>query len=118
MVMKLSNGNIITPVKGLTYVDKPFKTMPKVSEIVKEARLVAYDDCHKIYLAMDDDQAKWFKKHYPNVVSGTPDEMLDALGRWWKEACPSRFITAVYTRDTKDDFVEVVAQGDVWPDSV
>jgi len=25
MVMQLSNGNILTPVKGLTYVDKPFQ---------------------------------------------------------------------------------------------
>ena len=92
--------------------------MPNVSELVKGAKLVAYDGCHKIYLAMDQDQAKWFKKHYvketDKVVAGTASEMLGALEEWWQSACPFRFITAVYTKENEDDFVEVIAQGDEW----
>lgn len=94
----------------------------RVSEAVKNARLVAYDGCHKIYLAMDEDQAKWFRTYYTKptdkVVAGPAEEMLMELVDWWESACPCRFITAVYTKDKDSHFVELVPQGQEWDESV
>ena len=39
MVMQLSNGNIITPVKGLTYVDKPFQFLRVMHKIPNRINL-------------------------------------------------------------------------------
>jgi hypothetical protein len=93
----------------------------KVSDAVKKAHLVAYDGCHKIYLAMDEPQAKWFRKFYTNsedkVVAGPADEMLLHLVEWWESACPCRFIMAVYTKEDDSDFVELVPQGGAWDES-
>ncbi len=91
----------------------------KVSEAVKKAHLVAYDGCHKIYLAMDEDQAKWFRKFYVNTEDRVVDGagMLDTLVEWWESACPCRFITAVHTKDNDAEFVELVPQGGVWDES-
>ena len=39
MVMRLSNGNILTPVKGLTYVDKPFQFLRVMHKIPNRINL-------------------------------------------------------------------------------
>ena len=38
-----------------------------VEVAMEYAHLVAFDGCHKIYLAMDEEQAEWFRKR-PNFA--------------------------------------------------
>lgn len=87
-----------------------------VADAVKRARLVAYDGCHKIYVAMDEDQAKWFKKNYvkptDQIVEG--EDMLESLEEWWDCSCPCRFISAVYTKNDEPDFVDLISQFSAW----
>lgn len=66
-----------------------------VEDRIVEAKLVAFDGCHKIYLAMDDTEADWFRLNYDIRHEGTPEEMLAIVRRWFDESCPLRFINAV-----------------------
>lgn len=84
-----------------------------VSEYVDEAKLIAWDECHKIYLAMDDTQADWFRVNYPVVVDGSPEHLLSTLEEWFDKSCWLRFINAVSTNeaDPNAGFVTLIPQG-------
>jgi hypothetical protein len=60
------------------------------------ARLVAWDGCHKMYVAMDDTEAAWFRAEYPHVVEDDDvDALVTTLAGWWDASCGLRFISAV-----------------------
>jgi len=88
-------------------------------EHVEDALLIAFDGCHKIYLAMDEAQAKWFRDNYngqgcdDRTFAGSPDQMFDQLTEWYGESCPLKFINAVWTNedDPNAGFVSLIDQG-------
>lgn len=84
-----------------------------VEDAVQDALLIAWDTCHKIYLAMDSEQADWFREHYSDCYfTGTPDEMLALLHDWYEQSCPLKFIQAVTTTDNPNDGYEsLIPQG-------
>jgi hypothetical protein len=90
-----------------------------VEDAVQDAHLIAWDTCHKIYLAMDEAEANWFRENYaPDVVTGTPEELLATLREWYENSCGLRFIQAV-TRDEEDPnrgFTNLIPQGADWED--
>lgn len=67
----------------------------EVETWITEAHLVAFDGCHKIYLAMDEIQAEWFRENYEINVEDTPEVMLNAVKEWYEESCFLRFVNAV-----------------------
>lgn len=95
-----------------------------VKDAMRWAKLVAFDGCHKIYVAMDEGQAEWFRNNYNGEdcddlnFSGTPDEMYAKVRKWWDESCGLRFISAVKTDPTdptgtsNDSFETLIPQGD------
>ena len=84
----------------------------EVREAVDDAILVAFDGCHKIYLAMDKHEADWFRAEYDFVVEDTPEEMLKTLGQWWEQSCGLRFISACrYVPDNVNSgFTHLISQ--------
>lgn len=83
-----------------------------VETALEYATLVAYDGCHKMYLAMDDEQADWFRQNYEYTVEGSPSVMLKALHEWWKDSCSLRFVQSVKTTPNPNDgFVSLIEQG-------
>lgn len=85
-----------------------------VESYVQEARLIAWDTCHKIYLAMDEYEEQWFRDNYaPNYFQGTPDEMLKKLHEWYDDSCGLRFISAVEHNadDPNAGFTDLIPQG-------
>ena len=86
---------------------------------MSEALLVAFDGCHKIYLAMDTEQAVWFAENYDGdgrtegCFVGTPQAMLERLKMWWNGSCGLRFISAVSTNeeDPNMGFEDLIPQG-------
>ena len=94
-----------------------------VEDALEGALLIAWDGCHKIYLAMDDEQADWFRQNYNGVhcddrtFEGTPEEMLTTLKGWWDESCGLKFINAVTTNhdDPNAGYESLIGQGD-WMD--
>lgn len=93
-----------------------------VEEYVQDALLIAWDECHKIYLAMDPQEADWFREEYPVVVEGSPEQLLSTLHDWFDKSCGLRFIQAVHTNldDPNEGFVNLIPQGagewDDWDD--
>ena len=90
-----------------------------VEEAVKGSRLIAWDTCHKIYIAMDAEQVDWFSEHYaPNTFTGTANEMLATLRQWYSDSCPLKFISSVTTNheDPNAGFESLIPQGAEWED--
>lgn len=84
----------------------------KVEAAVVHAHGVAWDGCHKIYLAMDEGEADWFATYYPHWVTGTAAEMLDTLNEWYLDSCSLRFIQSVRAvdGDPNDGYVNLISQ--------
>lgn len=83
-----------------------------VREYCENAVLVATDGCHKIYLAMDDIEADWFRENYEHIVEGTPEEMLVTVIGWYENSCFLRFVNAVYHNedDPNAGFITLISQ--------
>lgn len=84
-------------------MDNKFRAI--VAEATDHAKLVAWDTCHKIYVAMDDTEARWYMDHadrgYQCFV-GTPDAMLEQVCEWYKKAnadCGLQYVDATSWSD-------------------
>lgn len=85
----------------------------RVEAAVQDALLIAFDGCHKIYVAMDKEQADWFRDNYEHTLEGSSDAMLDTLHEWYDESCPLVFISAVRSSplNPNDGFRDLIPQG-------
>jgi len=89
-----------------------------VEEYINDAVLIAFDGCHKIYLAMDQEEAQFFRDNYNGEgcsdrnFTGSPSEMLEAIHGWWDESCGLRFVSAVWHNeaDPNAGFVSLISQ--------
>ena len=84
-----------------------------VEKALLSAKLIAWDTCHKIYLAMDSGQEEWFKENYADAIFvGTPEQMLETIVHWWHSSCSLRFISAVETNevDQNEGFTQLIPQ--------
>jgi len=64
-------------------------------------------------LAMDEEQAHFFRTEYPHVVEADDkDSMSDAVSDWYEISCSLRFVQAVYTNDEDPNagFIELIEQ--------
>jgi len=87
-----------------------------VKERVSEAKAIAWDTCHKIYVLMDDEQVELMREYgYDPIITKdqmTPDQMLTTLEEWYEESCSLRFINAVSTNhiDPNKGFESLIEQ--------
>lgn len=92
----------------------------EVEEALPNAKLIAWDECHKIYLALDETEAKWFRESGYTTFSGDTDTMLGKLHDWFDESCGLRFINGVThnATDPNAGFSQLIAQFelDEWDD--
>lgn len=77
------------------------------------AHLIAWDTCHKIYLAMDEYEANWFRGNYDTIVEGPAPVLMATLRDWYKNSCGLKFIQAVShnAEDPNEGFVSLIPQG-------
>ena len=89
----------------------------KVGETLSDAKGIAFDGCHKIYLLMDDEQMSEMKLiGYDPLLSAddyTASEMLETVRDWYEDSCGLRFVQAVHTNhdDPNAGFVSLIDQG-------
>ena len=89
-----------------------------VKEKVSEAKAIAFDTCHKIYLPMDNEQVELMRGYgYDPLITkedATPDVMLATLQEWYEDSCGLRFIEAVSTNHENPNagFETLIGQGD------
>ena len=89
-----------------------------VKERVVDARAIAWDTCHKIYLLMDNEQVELMRTYgYDPLITAeesTPEEMFATLEKWYDDSCGLRFIYAVSTNhdDPNEGFETLIGQFD------
>ena len=94
------------------------KNLELIEERVSEAKAIAWDTCHKIYLLMDDEQVELMRGYeYDPLITKeemTSEEMLSTLEKWYEDSCGLRFIQAVNTNhiDPNAGFESLVEQGE------
>jgi hypothetical protein len=84
-----------------------------VGLLIGDANLIAFDGCHRIYLAMDEIEADFFRDTYAHTVEGVaPNAMLKKLREWYESSCSLRFIQAVWhdEYDPNDGFLSLISQ--------
>ena len=81
----------------------------RVLTALPDTKLIAFDGCHKIYLALDEEEREWFTKEgtaYETYTARTLDEYVVKLQQWYRMSCDLRFIQGV--RD--GDFYQLIGQ--------
>ena len=92
---------------------------------VQDAKAIAFDGCHKIYVLMDDAQVEKMRGYGYGDDEGsfliTIDqvrkvEMLDILKNWYAGSCSLKFINSVATvdGDPNEGFEDLIPQGAEW----
>ena len=90
-----------------------------VEELTPEVKAICWDNCHKIYLLLDDEQVEMFRSYdYDPIITdneATPEEMLAILKEWFYNSCSLRFIQAVKTEsnDSNNGFRNLISQGEI-----
>ena len=105
-------------------------TQRLIDMALERATAIAWDGCHKIYIAMDLRQAEAFESY--GYGSGDGDSVLievlpdpasrvsaaATLREWWDDSCGLRFINTVRTIPASGDpnlgFADIIAQGEEW----
>jgi hypothetical protein len=88
-----------------------------VEDAVEDAKGIAFDTCHKIYVLMDTEQVEQMREYeYDLIITSeeqTPSQMLDTLREWFDKSCPLKFIEAVETNteDPNAGFTTLIEQG-------
>ena len=83
----------------------------RIVEATAEAKGIAWDNCHKIYILMDDAEMALMREYeYDPLISSDqmgPDEMTAKVIKWYEDSCSLRFINAC---SKADGFVDVIGQ--------
>lgn len=90
-----------------------------VSEYAENCVLIAFDGCHKIYLAMDETEAEFFRnpENYEfSVENNGENDLMDTLTDWYANSCDLKFIQAVWSNeaDPNAGFVSLISQEAGW----
>ncbi len=90
-----------------------------VATYVENCVLIAFDGCHKIYLAMDEIEAKLLKDEYEyefTVANDGETDLMSTLDDWYTNSCPLKFIQAVFNNqaDPNAGFVNLISQSAGW----
>jgi elongation factor P hydroxylase len=94
----------------------------RLDEYTNEAKGIAFDTCHKIYVLMDDEQVALQRSYGygdepdpDSLITSeqmTGDEMREQVMEWFNRSCGLRFISAVSTNPKfgDDGWVHIVSQ--------
>jgi hypothetical protein len=90
-----------------------------VYEKMEDAKAIAFDTCHKIYVLMDDAQVQLMREYeYDPIITKdemSAGEMFETLKHWYSESCGLKFISAVSTvaegEDPNEGFETLIEQG-------
>lgn len=95
-------------------------TWAEVEVALDNAKSVAFDGCHKIYVLMDDGQTTQMRNcgygedgsHLIEFEKSAKDDILAIVQEWWSESCGLRFINAVKTVEgnPNDGFTSLISQ--------
>jgi len=90
-----------------------------VEMYLDDAKGIAFDTCHKIYVLMDTEQVEQMRVYeYDEIRTSeeqTPSQMLETLKEWFEKSCPLRFIQSVASvpagQDENSGYETLIEQG-------
>jgi hypothetical protein len=94
----------------------------RLDEYTNEAKGIAWDTCHKIYILMDDEQVALQRSYGygddpdpDSLITSeqmTGDEMKKEVMEWFESSCSLRFISAVSSNPKfgDDGWIHIVGQ--------
>lgn len=91
----------------------------KLDFFTADAKAIAWDGCHKIYVLMDDEQVALMRDYgYDTLITSdemTPSEMSAKVMEWFDESCELRFISAVHTDhdNPNNGFTDIISQFEI-----
>lgn len=97
-----------------------------VQDRIEDAKGIAFDTCHKIYVLMDDQQMAQMKEYgygdEPDTDSllyasdWSANELFATVKKWYEQSCGLRFVEAVSTTaegiDPNEGFETLIGQFD------
>ena len=95
-----------------------------VYDRITNAKAIAWDTCHKIYLLMDSEQVELMRGYgYDPIITNeelNPDDMFSLVQEWYENSCSLRFIQAVSTNHINPNagFESLVSQFDDYEEEV
>jgi hypothetical protein len=82
---------------------RAMKNPDLVYDRIQNAKAIAWDTCHKIYILMDSEQVDLMRGYgYDPLITAdqmSSDEMFDLVQEWYEDSCGLRFVQAVSTND-------------------
>ena len=84
---------------------------------LQDAKGIAWDTCHKIYILLDDAQMELMRGYeYDPLIyadTTTPTEMLATIKSWFNQSCGLRFVDEVATNEENPNagFNAIIPQG-------
>ena len=90
----------------------------RIEEYANEAKGIAFDTCHKIYVLMDDEQVALMREYgYEKLITSdemNSNELRQQVMDWYHESCGLRFINAVSSDKSfgDDGWVTIIGQGE------
>jgi hypothetical protein len=88
-----------------------------VYEKMEDAKGIAFDTCHKIYVLMDDAQVALMREYEYDPLYTKDEmsagEMFETIKHWYAESCGLKFVEAVSTvdGDPNEGFETLIEQG-------
>ena len=86
----------------------------ELHEVLSDAKGIAWDTCHKIYIMMDDQEVSQMRdyEYDPLLTSAdtTPEQMLTEVLRWYNDSCSLRFIDVTSTGENGTEFYSLMGQ--------
>jgi hypothetical protein len=85
-----------------------------IEEYLEEAKGIAWDTCHKIYILMDDQEVAQMRSYdYDPLITSdemTPAQMLSTVLEWYNDSCGLRFIDVTSTGKDGTEFYTLMGQ--------
>ena len=72
------------------------------------AELIAWDGCHKIYLAMDPASAKVFDDYDIVVTRDEGEDFFEIINEWYEQSCMLKFVDSI---TNVEEYAAIVPQG-------
>jgi hypothetical protein len=103
-------------------MSNPVITESDLDYYTQNAKGIAFDTCHKIYVLMDEEQVSLMRtygygdENDPDCLitsdQMTPREMSEKVAEWFDRSCGLRFINAVHSDRSigHEGFVNIVSQ--------
>jgi hypothetical protein len=88
--------------------------LDELDEYLENAKGIAWDTCHKIYILMDDQEVAQMRDYdYDPLITSdemTPAQMLSTVLDWYGQSCELRFIDVTSTGKDGTEFYTLMGQ--------